>query len=628
MRRLQLRRLVVVSVAALLFALLNVPAALAQPANDDFDTPTVVGGLPFTDSISTVDATAAADDPSCTSSEHSVWYSFTPTQDGSIRVDTSRSDYNTALGVYTGSRGALSEVACASLPGVVTFNATTNTTYFFMVASFFGGPGGTLVFDVIPPPANDDFGNPTVISALPFADSISTVAATAAADDPSCSSNEHSVWYSFTPTQDTPIRADTAGSDYSTALGVYTGSRGALSEVACEFFGGQVAFNASANTTYFFMIAGAFGGPGGNLVFRVNPPPANDDFDSATVAPALPFTDSVFTGGATTAADDPSCVGNEHTVWYSFTPTRDMPIRADTAGSDYTTSLGVYTGSRGALSEVACASSPARVIFSATANTTYFFMVAGAPGGTLVFNVTEGPPPNDEIGGATPLTLNTPVTQDTTLATSSPTDPTTCSFGEAHNTVWFSFTPTESRPLNLARSGSYNGRLSVLTDLGGGPVVIACGFGAGVRFDATAGRTYFFMDSGFFEGGGQLQLTLSPGIVMTVAADPTGTVSRSGTAVVSGTLACNPAAPPQGGAGSPTLDIVLRQKISKTLVIQGRNFLEIPCPTTPTAWSVTIIGDNGPFRKGRAEVFVTGFACDQVACASPELRQTIRLNWE
>jgi hypothetical protein len=357
--------------------------------------------------------------------------------------------------------------------------------------------------------------------------------------------------------------------------------------------------------------------------------PANDDFDSATVIGALPFTDSISTVDATAAADDPSCTSNEHSVWYSFTPTHDTPIRADTAGSDYGTALGVYTGSRGALSEVACASSPARVVFSATADTTYFFMVAGAPGGTLVFNVTEGPPANDEIGGATPLTLNTTITQDTTFATAAPTDPTDCVFGPTHNTVWFSFTPAVSQPLTLDRSSSnYSGRLAVLTDLGSGPVLIACGFGSGVRFDATAGRTYFFMDSGFNEGGGQLQLTLRPGIVMTVVADQTGTVSRSGTAVVSGTLACNPASPPQGGAGSPTLDIVLRQRISKTLVIQGSNFLEIPCPTTPTAWSVTIVGDNGPFRKGRAEVFVTGFACDPVACASVEVRQSIRLNWE
>jgi hypothetical protein len=359
--------------------------------------------------------------------------------------------------------------------------------------------------------------------------------------------------------------------------------------------------------------------------------PANDDFDNPTVISALPFTDSISTADATVAADDPFCNSSEHTVWYSFTPTQDGPIRADTLGSDYDTNLGVFTGSRGALSQIACEFFPPQVTFNAAANTTYFFMVGstfGVPGGTLVFNV-NGPPANDEISGATPLTLNTPVTQDTTLATSSPTDPTDCTFGPTSNTVWFSFTPAVSQPLNLDRSGSnYDGRLSVLTDLGSGPVLIACGFGGGVRFDATAGRTYFFMDSGFNEGGGQLQLTLRPGIVMTVVADQTGTVSRSGTAVVSGTLACNPAAPPQGGAGSPTLDIVLRQRISKTLVIEGRNFLEIPCPTTPTAWSVTIIGDNGPFRKGRAEVFVTGFACDQVACASPEVRQSIRLNWE
>jgi hypothetical protein len=398
MRRLWLRRLVVVGVAGLLLALLNAAPALAQPANDDFDSATVISALPFSDSISTVDATAAADDPSCTSNEHSVWYAFTPTQDVTIRADASSADYNPSLGVYTGSRGALSEVACASFPAQVTLNASANTTYFFMVASAFGGPGGALVVSVVElqPPANDDVDNATVISALPFTDAISTVDATTAGDDPFCNGNEHTVWYAFTPTQDTPIRADTAGSDYATTLGVYTGSRGTLSEVACEGFGGQVAFTASANTTYFFMVASACcGNPGGNLVFRVNPPPGNDDVDNATVVGELPFGDSVFTGGATAAADDPSCNGNAHSVWYAFTPARDLHVQADTAGSGYATSLGVYTGSRGALGEVACASSPAEVSFTASANTTYFFMVAaaaGGPGGTLQFHVSQAPP--------------------------------------------------------------------------------------------------------------------------------------------------------------------------------------------------------------------------------------------
>jgi hypothetical protein len=366
----------------------------------------------------------------------------------------------------------------------------------------------------------------------------------------------------------------------------------------------------------------------GLLFALLNVPPAlaqsaNDDFDSATVIGALPFIDSISTVDATTAGDDPFCNGNEHSVWYSFTPTQDTPIRADTAGSDYATSLAVYTGSRGALSEVACASSPAQVGFSASANTTYFFMVAGAPGGTLVVNVTEGPPPNDEIGGATPLTLNTTVTQDTTLATSAPTDPTSCAL--ASNSVWFSFTATQSQPLSLDLSGSdYSAALYVFTDLGSGPVLITCGQD-GVRFDATAGRTYFFMVARRF-GGNLLQLTLRPGIVMTVAVDQTGTVSRQGTAVVSGTLACNPGVGVFGMA--PTLRVQLRQKISKTLVIEGSKDLFIPCPTTPTAWSATILGDNGPFRKGRAEVIVTGQACDAAGCATLEVRQAVRLEWE
>jgi hypothetical protein len=148
MRRLSLRRLVVVGVAGLLLALLNVPPALAQPANDDFDSATVISSLPFTDSISTVDATNPGDDPFCNGFEHTVWYSFTPTQDTTVRADTAGSDYATSLGVYTGSRGALSEVACASSPAEVSFNASADTTYFFMVASAAGGPGGTLAFHV------------------------------------------------------------------------------------------------------------------------------------------------------------------------------------------------------------------------------------------------------------------------------------------------------------------------------------------------------------------------------------------------------------------------------------------------------------------------------------------------
>jgi hypothetical protein len=79
-----------------------------------------------------------------------------------------------------------------------------------------------------------------------------------------------------------------------------------------------------------------------------------------------------------------------------------MAIAADTIGSDYDTTLSVYTGDRSSLSEVACNddafSSQSRVVFDATAGVTYFFMVGSysyfdPPGGTLVFNVDVAPPP-------------------------------------------------------------------------------------------------------------------------------------------------------------------------------------------------------------------------------------------
>jgi hypothetical protein len=488
-------------------------------------------------------------------------------------------------------------------------------------------------------PANDDFDTATVIGALPFIDSLSTVDATTAGDDPFCNGFEHTVWYSFTPSQDVTIRADTSGSDYATTLSVYTGSRGSLSQIACASFPAQVTFNASANTTYFFMIASACcGNPGGNLVFRLNPPPVNDDIDNATLIGGLPFTDSITTADATTAADDPSCDGNGQSVWYSFTPTRDLPVKADTSGSDYATTLSVYTGSRGSLSQIVCASAPAQVTFNASAGTTYFFMVAsavGSAGGALVFNAAEGPPANDEIGGAVPLSLNTTIIQDVSLATRAPTDPTACTIwpagGGAPNSVWFSYTATESGPLNLDKRGSTLGTsLTVLTDLGSGLTEIACmnerfaGELPGVRFDATAGSTYFIMASRstFMDEASSLvlHLTLRPAIVATVGVNPTGMVDGQGVASVAGTLVCS-----QGVAGA-SLHVELRQRISKKLVISGsRDLSNLLCPTTPSSWSATITGTNGSFAKGQAEVFVMGSACDPIGCDTPDMRQLISL---
>jgi hypothetical protein len=140
-------------------------------------------------------------------------------------------------------------------------------------------------------------------------------------------------------------------------------------------------------------------------IFVVAPPPANDDFGSATAVSSIPYTTSEDVTSATTAPDDPYCYGRSQTVWFTYTPQSNIRLEANTFGSNYDTTLSVYTGTRGALTQIACnddAGSPqSRVRFDAVAGTTYYFMVSAfpfivigpAPPDSLVFNLQVAPPP-------------------------------------------------------------------------------------------------------------------------------------------------------------------------------------------------------------------------------------------
>jgi hypothetical protein len=95
-----------------------------------------------------------------------------------------------------------------------------------------------------------------------------------------------------------------------------------------------------------------------------------------------------------------------------------MRIEANTFGSDYDTTLSVYTGERGNLTQIACnddagGTLQSRVRFDASAGETVFFMVGSfgsGPGGSLVFTVDVAPPPLtidvriDPVGSFNPRT--------------------------------------------------------------------------------------------------------------------------------------------------------------------------------------------------------------------------------
>jgi putative Ig domain-containing protein len=334
---------------------------------DDIGNARPIIALPYTSTLDTTAATTASDDPySCTYPRHTVWYAFTATNRVRLRASTSGSDYATVLSVFTGARGSLLAVGCmedfGSLQPEVVFDTVAGRTYYFMVGTGESSQeGGNLVFSVnaLVPPPNDEITSATTISALPYTHVLETTGAITANDDPNyCGYHGHTVWYSFTPTVPLRIEANTAGSDYETALSVFTGTRGALNLVVCDDGDDDrpfsvATFNAAAGRRYYFMIAGT----GGRLTLSVTPvlPPPNDDFDRATVITGLPYTDVLNTSLATTNVDDPtSCNQLGATVWYSFTPTQDLFVEGDARASDYSVVLPVYTGSRGALEQVAC----------------------------------------------------------------------------------------------------------------------------------------------------------------------------------------------------------------------------------------------------------------------------------
>lgn len=215
---------------------------------------------------------------------------------------------------------------------------------------------------------------------------------------------------------------------------------------------------------------------------RADGPPANDDFDDATPIAALPFTDEVDTSEATTAEDDPDCVGSGPTVWYAVTLPEDTFVELNTFDSDYDTTLSAYLGERGDLEQIACNDDAghtlqSRIRFTAEAATTYYVMVgafASGPGGQLVLNAfeTEPVPPLeldlvvDPVGGVRPST----------------------------GTAWLTGTVTCSAPVSVDLFGALEQRAGRSTIRGFGFDFLACDGATPFELEITG-------DNGSFAGG-------------------------------------------------------------------------------------------------------------------------------
>jgi hypothetical protein len=266
------------------------------------------------------------------------------------------------------------------------------------IAIGIGGYAGAA--SAVTVPANDHIAHATVVSSLPFNQTLDTTRATTdstdAAANATCGAPQtnNSVWYKFTGAHTNGVFiVDTTGSTFSSGVLIATGTPGKLTTVACAPV--SVGISTQANTAYWVMVFDDTGN-GGTLHLSMHgkgPVPANDTISHATGINKLPFSQTVDTTGATHDSNDDqanaSCgapsVG--HSIWYKYTAGSNVnSVVFDASQANFASGVIVATGTAGNLTTVTCG--PGSVVASVTPGTTYYVLVfdaAGGIGGTVNF---------------------------------------------------------------------------------------------------------------------------------------------------------------------------------------------------------------------------------------------------
>jgi hypothetical protein len=202
---------------------LNV-AEIPPPANDDFADAAPVVALPYVDTVDTSGATAEAQEPfpPCGTGlgAGSVWYRYTPTEDGSVSATVAGS-LSAAVTAWTGTTLAdLRSLGCRIFSDRVTFRAVAGTTYWFQAAPLFGSRGLLrFALERTPPPAASFFFSPSDPSAFDAVQFVDT------SGDPGQVGIESRRWEfgdGATSTDAVPTHTYRADGDYTATLTVTT----------------------------------------------------------------------------------------------------------------------------------------------------------------------------------------------------------------------------------------------------------------------------------------------------------------------------------------------------------------------------------------------------------------------
>lgn len=345
------------------YRILDRDTNLPVPANNNFASRIALSGSPVVAFGYNRGAGSEAGEPSLASGR-SVWFAWTAPADGSYVARVEAKGFNPAVAVYTGTAvGSLSQVGSGRYGGNASFNALAGTIYAVKVDSetpFFGqniGVNGGFKL-IIGRPPTVAFISPASGTVFPIGTTSIDVELTASDAD------------------DAIARIEINGQSGRLATLTNAPYRVSITNVSP----GNQSFSATA-----YDRSGLFGTA--FVPFTLSAaPPGNDNFANAIVISGGSYASPLINNaGATKETGEPNHAFNSGggSAWWSWTAPKTGTVTIDTIGSNFDTTLGIYTGTAvSGLSMVASddqsgGNNTSRVNFSATSGFTYRIAVDG-----------------------------------------------------------------------------------------------------------------------------------------------------------------------------------------------------------------------------------------------------------
>jgi len=246
---------------------LNITAP--PPPNDNLANAIALTGETANSTGSNHGATGEVGEAGQSGQINSAWWSWTAPSSGFFQVDTTDSDFDTWLSVFTGSEvnnltliGA-NDDSGPGLTSLYNLNATAGTTYQIAVDGYSNYTLGSINLNIAPiAPPNDNFANRIGLAGETANATGSNIRATSEVDEPSQSGTTNSVWWSWTAPSSGNYTFDTEGSNFDTYLYLFAGNDlPNLSLVAANDDGGEgltslITRYVTAGTTYQIAVDG------------------------------------------------------------------------------------------------------------------------------------------------------------------------------------------------------------------------------------------------------------------------------------------------------------------------------------------------------------------------------------